>query len=71
MNSLILLCIILIFVFILTYDPKSRTLDRFISPEDDDSACRYQTLQFAKMAESCVVKDKTRLKENMGAVFGT
>ena len=71
MNSLILLCIILIFVFILTYDPKSRTLDRFINPDDDDSVCRYQTLQFAKTAESCVVKDKTRLQENMGAVFGS
>jgi len=69
MNSIILLCVILIFVFVLTYDPKSRTLDRFISP-DDESACRYQTLQFANTAESCVVKDKTRLQENMGAVFG-
>ena len=36
MNNLILIAIIAVVIFVLTYDPKSGTLERYLQPYDPD-----------------------------------
>ena len=81
MNTLVLIAIIIVFVFVLTYDPKSRKLDKYITPvastreqplapQQVPSACasdRYHDLQFNSEAKTSGCTGKSR--EFMGAVI--
>jgi len=83
MNTLVLIAIIIVFVFVLTYDPKSRKLDKYIAPvvasreqqqppvqQRVPSACasdRYHDLQFNSEAKTSGCAGKSR--EFMGAVI--
>tara|TARA_B100001250_G_scaffold226282_1_gene194110 strand:+ start:2874 stop:3089 length:216 start_codon:yes stop_codon:yes gene_type:complete len=61
------------FVFVLTYDPKSGTLDHLVKeqkPPPQNAECKeghYQEIQFAKMGYSCPQQQKTQ----MGAIIRT
>lgn len=61
------------FVFVLTYDPKSGTLDHLVKeqkPPPQNAECKeghYQEIQFAKMGYSCPTEKTT----HMGAIIGT
>ena len=79
MNTLVLIAILVVFVFLLTYDPKSRRLDKYISPQvttdqqlpkQMPSSCasdRYHDVQFNSdpSISSCAGKPR----EVMGAVI--
>ena len=81
MNTLVLIAIAIVFVFLLTYDPKSRKLDKYITPvvvaeqqpsapQRVPSACasdRYHELQFNSESKTSGCKGKSR--EFMGAVI--
>jgi len=61
------------FIFVLTYDPKSGTLNHLVNeqkPPLQNAECKeghYQEIQFAQMGYECP-KDK---KTNMGAIIRT
>jgi hypothetical protein len=61
------------FIFVLTYDPKSGTLNHLVNeqkPPLQNSECKeghYQEIQFAQMGYECP-KDK---RTNMGAIIRT
>ena len=61
------------FVFVLTYDPKSGTLDHLVKeqePPPQNAECKeghYQEIQFAKMGCPCPQQKNT----HMGAIIGT
>lgn len=81
MNTLVLIAILVVFVFLLTYDPKSRRLDKYITPQvtteqqpsvpkQVPSSCasdRYHDVQFnsAPSTSSCAGKPR----EVMGAII--
>ena len=68
MHSLVWFAILAAFVFLLTYDPRSRRLDKYISTQSTEcESGRYQELQFNTRApgDSC----KGEPKEFMGAVI--
>jgi len=67
MDNLLIMVLLIAFIFVLTYDPRSRTLDRFISPATGDDACRYQSVQFGRLAESCVMEKPQT--DHLGAVI--
>ena len=60
MNKLVILVVIVVFIFLLTYDPKSKKLEKYITTpqvaapavqsEPTCSEDRYYKLQFAKNA---------------------
>ena len=61
MNKLVWIAVLVVFVFLITYDPKSRKLEKYITtppvkpvvskkPECDED--RYFELQFAKKSPS-------------------
>jgi len=55
-------------VFVLTYNPKSRTLEKIVQvapPEAQCDAERYQRLQFIEATHACSEKGKTK----MGAII--
>ena len=65
-----ILIFLLAIVFVLTYDPKSRTLETFIghpSPSTDKSCenAHYEAVQFAQTPYECPTPGKTK----MGAVM--
>jgi|TARA_R110000803_G_scaffold47415_3_gene98909 hypothetical protein len=56
------------FIFLLTYDPKSGTLNKYV--ELPDAPCKdghYQEVQFAQKGYQCPSTDKTQ----MGAIIST
>jgi hypothetical protein len=60
---------LLAIVFVLTYDPKSRTLEKFVghpAPPTDKSceSTHYQAVQFAQSPYECPTAGKTK----MGAI---
>jgi len=61
------------FIFVLTYDPKSGTLNHLVNeqkPPLQNAECKeghYQEIQFAQMGYECP-KDK---RTNMGAIIRT
>ena len=75
MNKLVWIAVIIVFVFLLTYDPKSGKLEKYIttpqvSPARQAPQCsedRYYELQFAEKAPpgECVGKPV----EFMGAIM--
>ena len=63
-----LILFLLAFVFIITYDPKSGTLNKYV--ELPNAPCKdghYQEVQFAQKGYQCPSKDNV----NMGAIVGT
>jgi len=63
---------LLAIVFVLTYDPNSRTLEKFVgqpaSAPSTDKTCEhahYEAVQFAQTPYECPTTGKT----NMGAVM--
>ena len=80
MNNLVILVVLVVFVFLLTYDPKSRKLEKYIStpapdvtpqvapePESTCSEDRYYKLQFAKNPRTTKCSGKP--VEYMGAIM--
>ena len=81
MNTLVLIAIIIVFVFALTYDPKSRRLDKYIAPEQNygkqqqpqklmPSPCasdRYHDVQFN--SEPSISSCAGKPREIMGAII--
>ena len=68
------LLFLLFFVFMITYDPKSGTLNKYIpnSPEEkkENAPCKhghFNEIQFAQQGYECPSNDKT----NMGAIIST
>ena len=67
------LVFLLAFVFILTYDPKSGTLNHLVSeqkPPPQNAECKeshYQEIQFAQMGYECPQEKRT----HMGAIIRT
>jgi hypothetical protein len=62
------LLFLLVFVFMITYDPKSGTLNKYIPVEN--ASCReghYQELQFAQKGYDCPEGERTKL----GAIIST
>ena len=64
------LIFLLAIVFVLTYDPKSRTLEKYVAhptPSTDKSCenAHYEAVQFAQTPYECPPAGKTR----MGAVM--
>ena len=62
------LLFLLFFVFMITYDPKSGTLNKYIPIQNAE--CKdghYQEIQFGKMGYPCPTEKKT----HMGAIIGT
>jgi hypothetical protein len=57
------LIFLLAIVFVLTYDPKSRTLETFIGPPKSDT--QYETVQIAQTPYESPPSGRTR----MGAVM--
>lgn len=66
---------LLAFVFVLTYDPKSRTLEKIVDPKvvttDPKTGkhcedAHYDAVQFGKAAYECPIPGRTR----MGAIIG-
>jgi len=55
------------FVFVLTYDPKSRTLENFIAPNAPCREGHYQEVQFAEKGYPCPQNKQT----HMGAIIST
>lgn len=54
------LLILIAFVFMLTYDPKSGTLNTYIA----DAPCKdghYQEIQFARKGAQCSTEDFTKM----------
>tara|TARA_B110000305_G_scaffold229046_1_gene279562 strand:- start:3550 stop:3759 length:210 start_codon:yes stop_codon:yes gene_type:complete len=63
-----LIVFLLAAVFVLTYNPKSRTLEKIIEVQPKQEQCeaeRYQRLQFIGGEDACTQKGKT----NMGAII--
>jgi hypothetical protein len=58
-------------VFVLTYDPKSRTIERFVghasTQESRDPDCKHSHLQEIQFGEESVCQKKT--KTSMGAIL--
>ncbi len=59
---------LLAIVFVLTYDPNSRTLEKFVgepqvSPSTDKSCehAHYESVQFAQSPYECPVPGKTKM----------
>ena len=55
-------------VFVLTYNPKSRTLEKIVQLPPREAECeaeRYQRLQFIEAEHACTEKGKTK----MGAII--
>ena len=55
-------------VFVLTYNPKSRTLEKIVEVQPRQEQCeaeRYQRLQFIGGDDACTQKGKTK----MGAII--
>lgn len=80
MNKLVIFVVLVVFVFLLTYDPKSRKLEKYISapapdvtpqvvpdPESTCSEDRYYKLQFAKNPRTTKCTGKP--VEYMGAIM--
>jgi len=67
------LIFLLAFIFVITYDPKSGTLNHLVNeqkPPLQNAECKeghYQEIQFAQMGYECP-KDK---RTNMGAIIRT
>jgi hypothetical protein len=69
--------ILLVIVFVLTYDPKSRTLERFVNapsapagPREDasrDPQCKHSHLQAVQFGQDYQCAKNPRA--NMGAMF--
>jgi hypothetical protein len=63
------LIFLLAIVFVLMYDPRSRTLEKFIGqPTPTDKSCEnahYEAVQFAQSPYECPTAGKT----SMGAVM--
>lgn len=62
------LLFLLAFIFIITYDPKSKTLEKYIPREP--APCKdghYNEIQFAQHGYECPSKDKCK----MGAIIST
>lgn len=60
------LIILIAFIFLISYDPKSRTLEKYIP----NARCRegkFQEVQFAEKGYECPSDDKTKL----GAIVST
>jgi hypothetical protein len=58
----------LAFVFVITYDPKSGTLNKYVEPPN--AQCKeghYQEVQFAQKGYQCPGNGKT----HMGAIIST
>ena len=55
MNKLVLIAIIAVILFVLTYDPKSGTLERYLQPYDPDKGKKQcQNDEFrAKYPDQC------------------
>ena len=60
------LVFILAFVFMITYDPKSKTLEKIL-PNAECREGHFQEVQFAQKGYECPQEDKTR----MGAIIST
>lgn len=63
-----LLVFLLAAVFVLTYNPESRTLEKIIEVQPKQEQCeaeRYQRLQFIGGEDACTQKGKT----TMGAII--
>ena len=60
--------ILLAFVFLITYDPKSRTLDQYVEPKPKlcDST-HYQNIQFGETQKCPMADERTK----MGAILRT
>jgi hypothetical protein len=82
MNTLVWIVVAVLFVFLLTYDPKTKTLDKYIKdqppvpkasqqkPEEPVSKCpadRYYQVQFGGNAPAGVCKGTD--KSFMGAII--
>jgi len=55
--------ILIAFVFMLTYDPKSGTLNTYIA-EQPNAPCKdghYQEIQFARKGAQCSTEDFTKM----------
>lgn len=63
-----LIIFLLAFVFVITYDPKSGTLNKYI--EQPNASCKdghYQEIQFAQKGYACPSKENV----SMGAILST
>jgi len=59
---------LIFFVFMITYDPKSGTLNKYIPQEN--ATCKdghYQEIQFGKFGQECPNRQSTK----MGAIIST
>jgi hypothetical protein len=79
MNTLVVVVVVVLFIFLLTYDPKTKTLEKYIEPPVQQvpqqsteqvptcPADRYYQVQFGKNApmSSCAGTEKSF----MGAVI--
>ena len=68
------LIFLLAFVFVITYDPKSGTLDHLVGKKPEkppqNAECKeghYQEIQFGQMGYPCPTEKTT----HMGAIIGT
>lgn len=65
MNNLLVILFILAIIFVLTYDPKSRTLENYFQgPPQTTTNCeasRYQSLQFAQGDSQCIQGDDSAI----------
>lgn len=52
MDKLLFFLVLLAFVFLITYDPRSKTLEKFINPDYCEPA-HYQNVQFATDEFAC------------------
>jgi hypothetical protein len=65
--------ILLVIVFVLTYDPKSRTLERFVNAPSAaqgpsrDPQCKHDHLQAVQFGQD--YQCAKNLRANMGAMF--
>jgi hypothetical protein len=63
-----LLLIVLAFVFVISYDPKSGTLNKYVEyPPAQCKEGHYQEIQFAQKGYQCPENNKTK----MGAIIST
>jgi len=62
------LLFLLFFVFMITYDPKSGTLNKYIPVEN--ATCKdghYQEIQFAQQGHQCPINERSK----MGVIVST
>ena len=53
MDNLLIFIVLAAFVFLITYDPKSRTLETFVNNYQQCEPAHYQNVQFATNEFTC------------------